>query len=217
MDTMIGPKKLGTLFDECVFRVPPYQRAYTWSPSPHLKSFIGDLRNHPTDPEKSYFYGTILLSRAKDIQRGHLTVYDVVDGQQRLTTACIFVAAALPRLLKDPELSPFAEIYREKFIRDRLGRRKFATITSDDGFFERIILDDVECGDGPFETPFQRRLFKAKQYFVGAIRDMSVGEIAKLIAVLYESQILVYAVNFGLRGDTDIRIAERPRHPSDQP
>jgi hypothetical protein len=195
MDSMIGPRKLGTLFDECVFRVPPYQRAYTWSPSPHLENFIGDLLNHPNDPEKSYFYGTILLSRTKDIERRHLTVYDVVDGQQRLTTACIFVAAALPRLLKDPELSPIAEIYQEKFICDRLGRRKFVTVTSDDGFFERIILQNDERRDAPFETPSQRRLFNAKQYFAQAISDMSVGEIAKLIAVLYESQILVYAVN----------------------
>ena len=138
MDTVNGPKKLRTLFDECVLRVPPYQRAYAWSPNPHLESFLADLRNHPTDEEKSYFYGTILLSRAKDIRRHHLLGYDVVDGQQRLSTACIFIAAALPFLDKDPTLSRFAEHYRETFIRDRLGSRKFETITSDDGFFEQL-------------------------------------------------------------------------------
>lgn len=196
MDTVNGPKKLCTLFNECVLRVPPYQRAYAWHPDPHLQSFLEDLRNHPIDQDKSYFYGTI--SRAKNVRRHHLTGYDLVDGQQRLTTACIFVAAALPRLSKDPELSRLAELHQETFIRDRLGSRKLETITTDDGFFEEFILQSEDRGSDHFQTPSQRRLFEAKQYFDKALSELCVDEIAGLIRVLYESQILVYAVDSDL-------------------
>jgi uncharacterized protein with ParB-like and HNH nuclease domain len=90
MDTITGPRELGMLFQGCVLRVPPYQRAYAWScqsPLQNLQDFLGDLRNHPTDQDKDYFYGTILLSKVGGGVRGRLKsydLYDVVDGQQRL-------------------------------------------------------------------------------------------------------------------------------------
>ena len=194
MDVMNGGMKLSILFNECMLRVPPYQRAYTWSPDPHLQSFLGDLRNHASSQEKRYFYGTILLSRAKDIRLPHLTGYDLVDGQQRLTTACIFVASTLPRIRNDPEFSRRADLYYETFICDGLGSRKFETIRDDNGFFERFILGAEEHRGDQFHTPSQRRLFEAKKYFESFTKDLSESEIVKLISVLYDSQILVYAV-----------------------
>jgi hypothetical protein len=54
MDTITGPRELGMLFRGCVLRVPPYQRAYAWSPDPplqNLQDFLSDLRNHPADQD----------------------------------------------------------------------------------------------------------------------------------------------------------------------
>lgn len=39
MDTITGPRELGMLFRGCILRVPPYQRAYAWSPDPPLQNF----------------------------------------------------------------------------------------------------------------------------------------------------------------------------------
>ena len=191
---MNGPKRLSTLFKECVLRVPPYQRAYAWSPNPNLESFLEDLRNHPADQEKSYFYGTILLSKARDLPLRHLTGYDIVDGQQRITTACIFIASVIERLRKEPDLCNLADVYYETFIKDRIDGRKFKTIQSDDGFFERYILSDGSCGTDKFLTPSQRRLSYAKDFFIKATSEMAAEDIARLVTTLHDSQILVYAV-----------------------
>ena len=180
------------------YEFPPYQRAYAWFPDPHLQSFIEDLRNHSANQDKSYFYGTILLSKARDVRRRHLTAYDLVDGQQRLTTACIFAAAAISLLSKNSEYSQMADLYRETFIRDRLGNRKLETIASDDGFFEQLILDGEERRSDHFQTPSQRRLYEAKRYFDETLSDAGPTDLADLMRVLYESHILVYAVDLDL-------------------
>ena len=194
MDTLNGPKRLGTLFKECVLRVPPYQRAYAWCTKPNLDSFLSDLRSHPYNTEKSYFYGTILLSRARDIRLRHLVACDVVDGQQRLTTACIFIMVAIERLRKDPEQSDLAHIYHETFIKDRLDGRKLSTVESDDGFFERYILGEATYDSSQFSTPSQRRLLEARSYFMAAIEELDVEELIRLVSTLHDSQVLVYAV-----------------------
>jgi hypothetical protein len=59
-------------------------------------------------------------------------------------------------------------------------------------------LQNEERGGDHFQTPSQRRLFEAKQYFVEAIRGLPVREIAKLLEVIYSSQILVWAVDSDL-------------------
>jgi uncharacterized protein with ParB-like and HNH nuclease domain len=65
------------LFDETAGRIeiPAYQRAYTWGKIQH-EQWLDDL----------YHLGQFIFERAGE--RRH-----VVDGQQRLTTAILFLAA----------------------------------------------------------------------------------------------------------------------------
>ena len=100
-----GPSDVLTLFADSTFIVPPYQRAYAWVPEPHLRNFIEDLRSQSAKSNRKYFFGTILLAVSKDVKGPFLTAYSIVDGQQRLTTACIFAAVALRRLQPDADLA----------------------------------------------------------------------------------------------------------------
>ena len=207
-----GPSDVLTLFADSTFIVPPYQRAYAWVPEPHLRNFIEDLRSQSAKSNRKYFFGTILLAVSKDVKGPFLTAYSIVDGQQRLTTACIFAAVALRRLQPDADLAKIcADIYYQRFIKHPLGTRKFRTINEDDGFFERFIIGDENSGDAHIETPSQRRLLDAKRFFDEKLAGITADETNKLLTVLCESQVLLWWVEFGLRSYANLRIAERPR------
>src|SRR5215213_2545159 len=90
---------LGLLFSqEYFFRIPDYQRPFLWD-ADNLADLIDDLATAPRDRE--YFLGTLVLHKIED------SVYDIVDGQQRLTALCILLAC-----LRDCEALKEDDAYR---------------------------------------------------------------------------------------------------------
>lgn len=81
------------LFTDFWFRIPAYQRAYVWG-----EEQIDDLFEDLTyalkqDNKKEYFLGAAVLQKYK-ITQGTVPYdcYDVLDGQQRLTTLLLMMA-----------------------------------------------------------------------------------------------------------------------------
>ena len=68
------------------FRVPPYQRSYAWERE-HVEALLNDIKDAIHSKENEYFLGSIVVTGPVN-QR-----YEVVDGQQRLTTVSLLVAA----------------------------------------------------------------------------------------------------------------------------
>lgn len=71
------------------FVVPDYQREYVWKPDDQVEQFIIDIDNEfdPAAKEQSgYFIGSIILVENKG-------KFDVIDGQQRLTTIVLALCA----------------------------------------------------------------------------------------------------------------------------
>ncbi|QIZ35795.1 DUF262 domain-containing protein [Saccharopolyspora sp. ASAGF58] len=76
------------LFDkQNFFKIPDYQRPFSWDID-NLSDLIDDLITAPRDAD--YFLGTLVLHTVSTERGVH--VYDVVDGQQRLTSLCILLA-----------------------------------------------------------------------------------------------------------------------------
>jgi len=75
-------------FRECFYVVPDYQREYVWSDK-EVHQLLEDVGEQIDSGNiREYFIGTILVS-PRD-QKGH---YDVIDGQQRLTTFFLLLCA----------------------------------------------------------------------------------------------------------------------------
>ena len=75
--------QVGSLFDEqdATYTIPIYQRNYAWR-AEHIEQLISDIRDAKTDGQDSYFLGNLIVTR-----RGTKCLdYEVIDGQQRLTT-----------------------------------------------------------------------------------------------------------------------------------
>jgi uncharacterized protein with ParB-like and HNH nuclease domain len=76
------------------FHVPKYQREYTWK-----KWQWDQLLNDIEDNDPGYFMGSIIcVNDAQTITTGDEIIYDVVDGQQRLTTLSLLLAAIHSKL-----------------------------------------------------------------------------------------------------------------------
>lgn len=85
-------------FRECFYIVPDYQREYVWTDKEvhQLLEDIGEQIDAGTTRE--YFIGTVLVSPTD--QKNH---YEVIDGQQRLTTFFLLLCALRHLLQQEPE------------------------------------------------------------------------------------------------------------------
>lgn len=102
---MIDPRydTLQVLFADRVFRIPPYQRFYSWRTKQREDLFTDliKLANRPED--QHHFMATIVCHKTKEIMpigTAQYRLYDVVDGQQRLTTLILLlkcIELALPQ------------------------------------------------------------------------------------------------------------------------
>lgn len=81
-------------FRECFYIVPDYQREYVWTER-QVSQLLEDIHEQIDSSSSEYFIGTILVSQRKG-ERNH---FDVIDGQQRLTTTFL-ILCALRVLLK---------------------------------------------------------------------------------------------------------------------
>lgn len=178
------------LFKLSAFCIPQYQRAYAWA-EPQLVSFVEDLRQQTAaqrgNSDKSYYLGTLLLhEEGKNI--------NIVDGQQRLTTSVIFVAAALKRhkdadVLAGSTLKP--ELLYRNFIHDKdEDLQKFRTIAEDNLFFRQHVLglDTIVVTE---DSPSSLRLKNAMDHFLTHIKD---DEWTGLVNALVNANVMVYSV-----------------------
>lgn len=188
-------------FNNAVFNIPPYQRAYSWGEK-QLEAFVHDLREQHTaqhesrneennKDKKQYFLGTILLHLTNDEVPKQ---YDIVDGQQRLTTAVVFIATALQVIEKNAQQIPknIGSIKRAFIFDSDLELQKFHTINEDDPFLSKEILGLPFPGQSMPNSPSTVRMLEAKEYFTTAINE---DEFAGLLDVLVASQIITYIVN----------------------
>ena len=90
----VDPKFLtfAQLLEKRLFRIPQYQRAYSWRGAQRQDMF-NDIRQLKEKPGASHFMATIVgLCRDKvEIGTDEYDVIDIVDGQQRLTTLVILL------------------------------------------------------------------------------------------------------------------------------
>jgi hypothetical protein len=103
----------GKIFsNDFVFRIPLYQRPYSWKREQaeelldDLLGFVGDKKS--VDEMNPYFLGSIVL-----IKEDHKPESEVVDGQQRLTTLTILLSV-IRSLLKPDDAKGLTEFIYEK-------------------------------------------------------------------------------------------------------
>ncbi|MCL0057654.1 DUF262 domain-containing HNH endonuclease family protein [Dehalococcoidales bacterium] len=180
-----GAVSLSQLFMGALFRIPSYQRAYSWTEKQH-KDLWDDLysvfASSPTG--SNHFLGTLVLEPRPDEQvRKHgkaFRVFEVIDGQQRLTALVVLVSCICRRLWP----SPAAENLYDQFIaycQDKKPDRTLQKVVlgkEDNDYFWDGILSLQPSSIEP-RTPGQRRLKNAKGFFESKLSDFSDMDLVR--------------------------------------
>jgi len=109
-----GLVSISKLFTERLFRIPDYQRGYSWKPK-QLKEFWLDLEQ--LEKGHSHYLGVLTLELVKNttwkrwdediwlIEAKNFVPYHVVDGQQRITSVVILLQCILEILKTTSKLN----------------------------------------------------------------------------------------------------------------
>ena len=76
-------RTIGELFGEdgAIYTIPAYQRNYAWK-AEQIEQLIADISDAIDDDEDGYFLGNLIVTE----RNSETTDFEVIDGQQRLTT-----------------------------------------------------------------------------------------------------------------------------------
>lgn len=86
------------LSGDTIFAIPYFQRAYKWKPD-RLTQLNRDLLNLVDETTDYHFLGAVIIHGRRS-NPSDPDVYDVIDGQQRITTLFIYLCAVVKILCK---------------------------------------------------------------------------------------------------------------------
>ena len=181
------PSTILGLFDSSqkCYEIPVYQRAYSWE-KPNWKAFLDDLLEQ-IQGEHNYFFGNLLLEVVSKNKK-----YEIIDGQQRITTLTIFMRAMLNVLesrQSTQELIGFD--FREKtciYLKNG-GNIKLRPVEYDRACFDALIIDNKNTF--PISTPSQNRIKTAKEYFEKELGNFETTRILEILEKTENTELTI--------------------------
>ena len=167
--------------------VPSYQRAYSWDTNEkgrQVNTFYEDLCSYLNIPTK-YYLGHFLFQQKSDTQ------YEVIDGQQRLTTGILFLSAAYHCLETIRPLTEDEDFGKKMSIKIS-GKYHFATVDYDD-IVLRELIDGTPVSHS-LDTESKKRLVAAYIYFETQLKKLSEGDICRFITLLNDASCSTHIV-----------------------
>lgn len=151
------------------FRVPAYQRSYAWEDE-HVDALLADIHEAIKGKEKEYFLGSIVVTGPVDRR------FEVVDGQQRLTTVSLLIAAIRDRFRRDGDTEAETSI-RNDFLAnvDRKTKErepKLALNEVDNELYQELIEDQSSVDVTRFPRQSHKRLLGAANCMRKYIDDL---------------------------------------------
>lgn len=124
---MSSQQSLKQFFASKVFEIPKYQRSYAWEKQ-NVRELFEDIQE-ALDTKANHYVGTVVLAKTKNEE-----VFNIVDGQQRVTTIVMFISAII-RKLDDKEDQNF---YRRYYIKQK-NQYKLTPLERDRDFFFALL------------------------------------------------------------------------------
>lgn len=158
---------LQELFNHNIFKVPDYQRGYSWE-NRHREDLLEDL---DLIKNKKHYTGTIVIKEnGKKEGLGKIfQIYDVVDGQQRFTSLIILLNAISKEMKElNIETAPeIADIIKKTYIKeksiDEPSIYKLELDEDNDLYFKEAVIENKKGIDQTIES--HKRLANAKKQF----------------------------------------------------
>ena len=170
----VETRRIEDLFDarSVYFAVPEFQRSYAWSPD-EVTELLDDVYDDTArgGASSTYFLGAIVLAGGDPLL--------VLDGQQRLATVSLLLAAIAERLR--PLDSEHAQRLRNMLWGGRFGQRPQPKLTLQPGDRDlfRALLDSPSSNQ-PGREPLRRALATIQRHIDAVVqRDLRPGRNPK--------------------------------------
>ena len=193
----------GLITGSKLFDIPVYQRSYAWEED-NLKDLWEDL--YYLDSSKKHYFGTVMLmdsNRITQVGPTNYKRYDVIDGQQRITTILILLREIF---------NQFSGFIGERFSAEEITQLETSYLKyqdhyklnpqGEDGKFFNGFIVDRDPIDESIETLAQRRIADARRFFSLQLEDVKKqnpeGFVDFLLSLKFkidELQIMEYIVN----------------------
>jgi len=176
-------ENLTTIFNNKIFRIPDYQRGYSWG-----KSQLEDLWRDLEILEEGKNHYTGMLSVKFDAEKD---IYHVIDGQQRITTLTILIKVISDKFTRDKWLNG-KEIsdYIKCFLHKKTGSQGeitemifgYEVDNPSHIYFKTEILGLKNTDDStPKNTLYTKNLIDAKTFFERKIQKLDETQLEKLL------------------------------------
>jgi len=168
------------IFAGKLYAVPEYQRYYEWEVEKEVGQFWEDISNYLYS-ESPFPLGVFILQESENI-------YEIVDGQQRLTTLIILLRALIETFKsRGKEATKL-----EKLLIDPYEEKPTLKVQEQDNpFFENCIIKGKDCQNP--RTASQKKIKEAKDFFIKKLSNLSDEELDKLNNLL-EERIFVFVI-----------------------
>ncbi|MGL2686188.1 DUF262 domain-containing protein [Helicobacter pylori] len=179
-----------TLKEEFYYQIPIYQRPYQWTEE-NCEKLLDDLfEDYEEDRESDYFCGSLVL--VKSDPNSKTETYDIVDGQQRLSTF-ILLAKVLADLYNDC-LDPKNLEHLQASWKDRYTERKrlsFNTIGSNAEYDFQDALEHFNDSQASKNKIIENNYLKNAICLKDYIRKKEIKNINNFIDWLYCNVVFV--------------------------
>lgn len=98
---------------DTVFSIPYFQRPYKWKPE-RLKQLNSDILDI-VDSEESHFLGAVIIHGRRSNPADPNT-FDIIDGQQRITTLILYLAAVVKILCQEDRRDDAAGLFLKYLV-----------------------------------------------------------------------------------------------------
>ncbi len=182
------------------YQIPTYQRPYQWTEENCEKLLDDLLSSYECYKESNYFCGSLVLIAIGKDSKTNATTYDVVDGQQRLSTF-ILLAKVLVTLYKD--LNKTSRDFLEKSLGDTDGEKRkrltFNTIglnAKDDfqgalDFFDNLDASKGENSKSNAPSKGKNNYLKNAICLINYLREKEIENINNFIEWLYFKVVFI--------------------------
>jgi len=169
----INLEGIGSILKSRRFVVPAYQRSYAWE-SDHVEALLDDIKDAINNNEKEYFLGSIVVTKSDGGR------YEVVDGQQRLTTVSLIVSA-IKEIFRDQEDEEVVQSIQKDFLSntDRRTKEKEPKLVLneiDNEIFQEIIDSYSNLEGKVFKKLSHKKLIDASRFCFSFLTNMAATE-----------------------------------------
>ncbi len=168
------------------------QGAYSWETEfdksktkKHVNVFLLDLEYYNKySASEPYYFGHFLFEEKSESH------FEVIEGQQKLTTTVIFLSALFSKLKSIRTLTENEEVLFENMIK-RKSNYIFSTVDYDNQLFKDYVIDQTKKSKNGLETESARRIVNAFDFFTKAFSDKDEVFLSKMLKTVSKASCII--------------------------